>query len=76
MEEYYLYQTYIVMKPLELWLLNVLLRHVIGVSSLIDYLLGPQSYENKNLDVIVSHNHWLSWILLQPWYKDTHIDKM
>ena len=54
-----------------------LLQHgIIGVSSLIDYLLGPQSCENKNLDVILSHNHCLPWILLQPWGKDIHIDKM
>ena len=62
------------------WTLTIectfLLQHGIGISSLIDYLLGPQSCENKNLDVILSHNHCLPWILLQRWYKDIHIDKM
>ena len=63
MEEYYLYQTHIVMKPLLTTECTFLLQHGIGVSSLIDYLLGPQSCENKNLDVILSHNHCLPWIL-------------
>ena len=79
MEEYNLYQTQIVMKPLNsdyCTECTFLLQHGIGVSSLIDYLVGPQSCENKNLDVILSHNHCLPWILLQSWYKNIHIDKM
>ena len=57
----------------ELWLLNILLQHGIGISSLLpDYL----SRENKISDVTLAHNHCLPWMLLQPWYKDIHIDKM
>ena len=56
----------------EPWLLNILLQHGIGISSLIDYL----SCENKNFDVRLSHNHCLPWTLLQSWYKYIHIDKM